>query len=646
MKLKINNEENLITYWVFFFSSIVICLIPVVDRYSFNFEQFINYKIRLGIIIVICLVLGLVYLQSKLFNNSLEYPYRAQPKDVICIFIYLILVTALIFLSGANSEHYILFVFPVAICALGYGRKSGITIAIVASAMIFTYELFFRFEGPSYNFDNVLIQIAILILLGYLIGGITDNNKKITSHLIFKHRFLNQIVNNLPLGIITVNKDKQITFYNRHQASMLGITDETKSVGEVDINKHFPVINENMHIIDRVIDTGKPAVDFSGQVVKKDKTIEVVASAYSLEPEQQEALVIIKDISQQLEAENWKRKSQHILESLNVGIVFVDKAGFVELCNHAANSILQLDNCPMKGLFVEFLYDNCSISDEQYNRLVTESTVSLEIEFNDKIILISKCPIIQGEQKYGDMYVLNDVTELRRLDSELRKAATLSIIGEVAAGTVHEIKNPLTVIKGFVQLIQSNHEKTIGEYQDYFQMVIKETERIEKILSEFLLLARPRKSNFNNLNVNNVISEVWGLIESYAASKNINTRINLKEELPEIFGDAEQIKQVILNIAKNACDAVYDGGLIKIKSYTNSQGAVCVDIEDNGKGIPEAMLNQIFNPFFTTKDTGTGLGLAISNRIMSDHRGEILVQSNTSKGTTFTLVFPQIASMS
>ena len=238
------------------------------------------------------------------------------------------------------------------------------------------------------------------------------------------------------------------------------------------------------------------------------------------------------------------------------------------------------------------------------------------------------------------MFVLNDVTELRRLDSELRRAATLSVIGELAAGTVHEIKNPLTVIKGFIQLIQSNHDKSVGDYKTYFEMVIKETERIEKILSEYLMLARSQKTNFKKLDLNKVISDIWGLIESYAASNRINASMSLSPSLPEIFGDAEQIKQVIINIAKNACDAICDGGIVKIKTYINNQGRVCVDIEDNGNGIPEAALTKIFNPFFTTKDHGTGLGLAISNRIMADHNGEILVKSQTSKGTVFTLTFP------
>ena len=635
------NEEKSI-YWVLHFVSLSICFVPFQNYFSLNFNEYISLGFNLTIFVWICITFILVYLQNYLLGFNMSYPYHLLLKDYLYILLYFAIVTTGLLFNGFGGNYYSLFIIPIAICSVNYGKNIGLIVASTSSIIIITANLLFKYQLGSETFEDKAVMITIMLLMGYLVGSISDQNKINISKIEESKNYLNKLINSLPIGIIIVDKDKKIKFLNKNQEEMLEV-DEGAIIGTT-INSHecLNLLNNHINDIDSVLSNGKSVDNIYGQLKNfKYKNVDVSMEIHPLQPEQEEVMVIIKDIRSQLEAEKWKTTFELLLQSVDTGIVFIDQSGIIEMCNHAAKDILQIDDS-FDIPFKEYLKEKYCLSDTQYKEIYYKQSATLELHHEERVILISKSSINNmSNLLVGDMYVLNDITVIRKADRDIRRAATLSIIGELAAGTAHEIRNPLTVIKGFLQLINSkDSNKTVGDYKIYFDMILGEIERIENVLSEFLQLAKSENKTLSNTSINNIIDDIWGLIQNSALANNIDTKCSLTPDLEFILADPKQIKQVILNIANNACSAVCAGGSVFIKSYRNNKGMICVDIEDNGNGIPEAELTKIFNPFFTTKAEGTGLGLAISNRIMTEHGGEILLSSQISKGSTFTLRFP------
>jgi len=234
-------------------------------------------------------------------------------------------------------------------------------------------------------------------------------------------------------------------------------------------------------------------------------------------------------------------------------------------------------------------------------------------------------------------YLLHRQAKLERIKAEAQK---LELVGTLAASTAHEIRNPLTGISGFLQLLKEKYKSK--EDQQYFSIIEKEVKRIEEIASEFLLLGKPLAHNHKPFNLVEILKEVTPIIESECELSNIKLHFDLLDN-NEIWINCtkDHIKQVIFNISKNAIDAMENGGALHISLYTNNQYAI-MTFKDTGKGIPSQYLSKIFEPFFTLKDYGTGLGLPICKRITEMYNGNIEIESEINKGTCVTITLPII----
>jgi two-component system, sporulation sensor kinase D len=221
---------------------------------------------------------------------------------------------------------------------------------------------------------------------------------------------------------------------------------------------------------------------------------------------------------------------------------------------------------------------------------------------------------------------------------ELINSQKLELVGQLAAGTAHEIRNPLTGIKGLVSLISEKH-KDDPEDQFYAKVIQDEITRINQIVSEFMILGKPTAEITNTFDLNEILKEVEPVIRSEAYLKNIDyIHSNYDEYLP-ISCSKDHIKQVILNLSKNAIDAMDNGGLLTIICSKDTKH-IEIKIIDNGCGIEEDKLKEIFQPFFTTKDTGTGLGLIVCHRLIESYSGTISFESIVNEGTTVTIKLP------
>ncbi|MEC1441136.1 PAS domain-containing protein [Bacillus sonorensis] len=233
--------------------------------------------------------------------------------------------------------------------------------------------------------------------------------------------------------------------------------------------------------------------------------------------------------------------------------------------------------------------------------------------------------------------ILRDISERKQTEELMLRSEKLSIAGQLAAGIAHEIRNPLTAIKGFLQLMKP----TMEENEHYFDIIFSELSRIELILSELLMLAKPQQNALKEkLDLIRLIREVTALLETQANLNGILINTKLSGEKIFIKGDQNQLKQVFINLIKNAVESMPDGGTVHLE-VKETADAVTVTVQDEGEGIPEHVLKRIGEPFLTTKEKGTGLGLMVTFNIIENHNGTIEVKSKVEKGTTFIISFPK-----
>ena len=234
---------------------------------------------------------------------------------------------------------------------------------------------------------------------------------------------------------------------------------------------------------------------------------------------------------------------------------------------------------------------------------------------------------------------LKDQTDiLFQTEEQLRRADRLSALGELSAGMAHEIRNPLGSIKGAVEILRDDYVPEDAKYE-FIQILLKETDRLNHIVQEFLGFARPKQPEFHQADLNAAIESVLALTALEAKK----TGVKIEKRLDPSIGfrnlDMNLLRQAFLNLVLNAIQAMGNGGILSIESALRGDSIV-VTIADTGKGISEENRKKLFSPFFTTKKIGTGLCLAITYRIIENHRGTIDVSSEPGKGTTFTVKLP------
>jgi two-component system CheB/CheR fusion protein len=229
--------------------------------------------------------------------------------------------------------------------------------------------------------------------------------------------------------------------------------------------------------------------------------------------------------------------------------------------------------------------------------------------------------------------VSEDITEQKNTLELLYKSDMLSVVGQLAAGIAHEIRNPLTALKGFTKLLEPDTKK-----KNYIEIMTSELNRIETIISELLMLARPQMLHFDKRNILDILKDVIMLLEGQAILSNVEIITKFSEELPLIQCVQNQLKQVFINIVKNGIESMPQGGDLIIKAKLLDDNKILISFTDHGVGIPENKIPKIGDPFYSTKENGTGLGLMVSYKIIENHQGTIEIKSIVGKGSTFDII--------
>ncbi len=327
------------------------------------------------------------------------------------------------------------------------------------------------------------------------------------------------------------------------------------------------------------------------------------------------------------------------------GIFSIDPSGTISNHNPAAEKLLGYRHEELVGKkYLHLIHSSQRKLAKKRFKLLIQGNVLTDIHCWLKHkdghfieVLITPAPIIINHIISGLFLIFKDITETRRSEDAMLRAEKLSVAGQLAAGVAHEIRNPLTAIKGFLQLLKNaNAEKS----RTYLEIVQAELERIEIIISEMLVLAKPQKTDFRLMDMKRILEDVIALISAQAAMSNVGIKAAIPCQLPAILCDSNQMKQVFINILKNAIEAMPDGGEITLAVEASRKGQLVVRITDQGSGISEEQITRLGEPFYTTKGNGTGLGLMVSQKILKNHGAFLRISSQLQIGTTVEVIFP------
>ncbi|MDR2798425.1 MAG: PAS domain S-box protein [Treponema sp.] len=355
-----------------------------------------------------------------------------------------------------------------------------------------------------------------------------------------------------------------------------------------------------------------------------------------------------------------------VLDSLAHGILVCDTEHNLILANKYAERFLPLGydeqgNGPLWTLIrdepVAEFFETTLLNGDR----VEEREFDVETKGKQRLLSFSVLPLVRDHQVSGSLIHVEDITEKRGKEARLRRMESLASLTTLAAGVAHEIKNPLGSLSIHIQLIQkaiaANRERYFTSYpagtgdcsqepveyfklmDTYIEVVNEEIDRLNGIVVDFLFAVRPMNMDFREGNINTLITELTDFVGFELEEAQIHCILNLAEGLPRIDFDERFMKQVLLNLIKNAIAAMPTGGTLRVLTE-KGDGEIIIKVCDTGIGIPEENLSKIFEPYFTTKETGSGLGLTLAFKIIREHQGEITVKSKTGEGTCFIITLP------
>lgn len=330
------------------------------------------------------------------------------------------------------------------------------------------------------------------------------------------------------------------------------------------------------------------------------------------------------------------KKITYILENISDGFFVIDKRWRFIYLNGAAERFCseKKENLLEKSIwqkFPKFIYS--PLYKYFHKAVLNQSPENFEMYYpeKNKWLEVNINPFEEGVSFY-----FRDISDRKQFEAEMSRLDRLSLVGQMAAGIGHEIRNPLTAVRGFLQLL--SEKDSCLQYREFFSLMIGELDRANTIITEFLTLDKDRAITLKVKNINRIIEAILPIISSDANENRININVNLAE-VPDILIDEKEICQLILNLVRNGFEAMAAGGELSVGTYMENN-EVILSVQDQGDGIANDILAKLGTPFFTTKDNGTGLGLAVCYSIAARHKAKIKVETGAT-GTTFFVRFKQ-----
>lgn len=346
--------------------------------------------------------------------------------------------------------------------------------------------------------------------------------------------------------------------------------------------------------------------------------------------------------------------NKYIIENINTGILTIDADARITSFNRAAEKITGYTLGEVYNQSIDMVFP-LSMKMHGYSAASLEedqSHLRIDKPFKRKdgkevFLGLSVSPMKEG----GYIIIFQDLTRLKDIEEQLKRADKLRALGELAAGMAHEVRNPLASISGSAQVLKDNIVLG-GDNQHLMDIIVMESDRLDSLITDFLLFAKPAVK-MTDVSLNDIIMDTAAIFKNSPECKGVDIQIKLEGSLI-VKGDVRQLKQVFWNLFLNAGHIMPDGGRLEVRGQKNrgqglppgtltpTPGFIEITISDTGSGIAADDLNRIFDPFFTTNDFGTGLGLAVVHRIIEGHNGRIEVKSKKGEGTSFKIILPAI----
>ena len=326
---------------------------------------------------------------------------------------------------------------------------------------------------------------------------------------------------------------------------------------------------------------------------------------------------------------------------MHEGLIVTSSDGTIVETSPAAERILEAPSLSLKGRQVreicpaQDVYDDLIRQTDSSGRSLNKSVLVVAGETKRKIVNMSVQRVEDGtDSRY--VHVFQDCADLRTMEERLVQSERLATIGRFASQIAHEIRNPLSSITLNVELLEDEVKGCGDEAKSLIHSVLKELDRLNDIVGEYLQYSRFPKAQLKRGYADNVIRE---LVATFKAPANIRIETKLMPSAVELWLDERLLRQVIENLVRNAVEAIEGNGVIRIETDSIDRFFV-IRVKDNGRGVPPQIQARLFEPFFTTKAHGTGLGLATSQQIIFEHNGHLVVESQAGKGSTFSILLP------
>ena len=333
--------------------------------------------------------------------------------------------------------------------------------------------------------------------------------------------------------------------------------------------------------------------------------------------------------------------SDNLVSRMPIGLVAVDKDGLVTAVNSVAEATLGIRTVDVIGFSVgdvipAILADTLSGTDS-----LVEKELLCPVADGRRIPMDVSAANLTDEngERFGQVILFKDLTEIRTLRQELEKNRRLASVGRLAAGVAHEIRNPLSSIKGFATYFKEKYRDSDRD-QEIAGIMIQEVNRLNRVVGQLLEFSRPIRLHLQQVALKPFFQDAFRLVDRQSSEAGVTVSLDMADESLCTLLDADKMSQVMLNLLLNALDAMPGGGRLTVRASANGDGGIAIQIMDTGTGVDPTDQPHIFEPYFSTKKTGTGLGLAIVHNIVKAHRGDILVDSQTGGGTMVEIILP------
>ncbi|MGZ9587188.1 ATP-binding protein [Paenibacillus marinisediminis] len=513
----------------------------------------------------------------------------------------------------------------------------------VISVLLCMMFSFYYYKTTAHPFDFRLIPFAI----GILYGGYRIGAGIVLLYILILYGFdLTQLTQPLwtdPLLYIT----PVLFFYiNRFRTSNLGM--------RIYITMNFALLGMVLYIVFYSLELWENNIDFHSDVFLFMAMfgfvfmIAACSTVYFIESVREKAYFQLGYLNMSHKYRQEMQKLNHVMDTTPLGVIAVNADAEITNINQTLLNIIkehsgQYELREFIGQSYRDVFNKIRLWDSDdllIFRVLQGEPMQSEVRIiGDRTYFVHTKSMQnpETEEIVGAVGMLHDITELTQLRAEIGNMERLSLVGQMAASITHEIRNPMAVVRGFIQLMK---EKNPGHMEEYYNIVMEELDRANGIINDFLSLAQDRIVKKEETQLHELIHHVAPLLWADAHLRGQEIVLELGDSVPELLLNPKEMKQLILNLARNGMEAMQEKGVLTIATqYDEKLSTVELLVSDTGSGISEPTREKLFEPFYTTKSKGTGLGLPLCLSIVERHDGTIRVESELGKGTSFIVTF-------